>query len=248
MVTMAGLPAAITDKPQAVPSFVAKNLYLSNLPNVDAEIPRTITTYATVIAIAYCHATRRSFMPPNSDADFVENFLIMIGQVDQNTGHPDPLHVHALETMWLLSADHELTKSTAALLHAASSFTDPISCFISALSSGYGLLHGDAIEVAYAQIQEVGKVENVPLLIDKVKRKGQRLFGYGHQIYRAVDLRSKIIKGILAGLLEREGREKDLTLDIAWGIDRIAGEDEYFVSRNLKCNADLFASFVYKAM
>ncbi|KAI9731564.1 MAG: hypothetical protein M1834_004684 [Cirrosporium novae-zelandiae] len=247
MMVIAGLSAAIASKPSSVPSMSGKNIYLGNLSRVDQELPRALSTYVTTVAIAYCHAHNIPFTPPSPSFSYPENFLHMIGHDDPKTGRPDPVHVHALEKMWLLSADHELTNSTNQLLNTASSLTDPLSSVASCLLCGHGILHGGAIEVAYTQIKAVGSPENVPALIEKVKRKELRLFGYGHRVYKTTDPRSVIIRRILADLREKYPTN-DPTLDTAMEIDRIANKDEYFTSRHLRCNADLFASFVYKAM
>ena len=139
-----------------------------------------------------------------------------------------------------------MTCSTAALLQTASSLPDVYSCMVSALSALYGPLHGGAIEVAYKNIEEVGTVENARAKIDRVKAGKERLYGYGHRVYKVKDPRSVFIREI-ADQLQEEISEDPL-LEVAFEIDRIASEDEYFTSRKLNLNADLYAAFAYKAM
>ncbi len=100
--------------------------------------------------------------------------------------------------------------------------------------------------MAYKNIEEIGSIENVPAKIEKVKNGKERLYGYGHRVYRVTDPRYTFIKEIIDELAEEIA--KDPLLKVAFEVDRIAAEDEYFVSRNLKPNADLFAAFAYKAM
>ena len=139
-----------------------------------------------------------------------------------------------------------MTCSTAALLQTASSLPDVMSCMISALSASYGPLHGGAIEAAYKSIEEVGSVENAQAKIDGVKAGKERLFGYGHRVYRVKDPRSIFIRQIVN---ELQGEiSNDPLLTVAFEIDRRASEDEYFISRRLNLNADLYAAFAYKAM
>ena len=245
-VITAGLAALVGSEPENVPSYVAKNLYQGQMRTVDKTIIRVISQYPVVIAAAYCHANGRAFTPPEADGSFVENLLLMMGHVDAETGRPNPLHVDCLERLWVLTADHEMTNSTAGFLHTASSLADPISCMIASLQSGWGILHGGAIEVAYKHLQSIESVENVPQVIEIVKSGKVRLFGYGHRIYKVVDPRSVFIREILSEL--GESAKDDDVLAIAFEIDRIANSDEYFTKRGLKANADLFASFVYKAM
>jgi citrate synthase len=131
-------------------------------------------------------------------------------------------------------------------LHATSSLTDPISAFSAAVVCGYGPLHAGAIERAYADFVRIGSPTNVPALIASVKAKEQRLFGYGHRIYKAVDPRAKWIQAMIE-------QHSDLVyqnpmLQVAMEIDRIANTDPWFTSRNVKVNADLYGCFLYTAM
>ena len=164
-----------------------------------------------------------------------------MGFIDVSTGVPIAHHVSCLERLWTLVADHEMTCSTAAFLQTALSLPDPISCLNSAINVGYGILHGGAIEVAYKNIADVGSVDNVSEKIETIKSGKERLFGYGHRIYKVVDPRSIFIREIL----EEFGEEakSDRLLRVVFEIDLVASIDEFFTSRKLHLNADLFASF-----
>ncbi|GMG25557.1 unnamed protein product [Aspergillus oryzae] len=197
-------------------------------------------------AAAYCHHIGRDFTPPRVGLSYIENFLLMTGHVEAATGLPNPRYVNAIERLWVLIADHEMTCSTAALLQTASALPDVISCMVSAISALYGPLHGGAIEVAYKNIESIGSISNVPAKIARVKAGKERLYGYGHRVYRVTDPRFVFIREILNELSEEV--EKDPLLKVAFEVDRVASEDEYFTSRNLRPNADLFAAFVYKAL
>ncbi|TAQ91173.1 hypothetical protein B7494_g543 [Chlorociboria aeruginascens] len=242
----AGLAALQASQKEYIPAHVGKNLYLKNMTLVDEQIVKTMSNLVTISAIAYCHNNSREFTPPDPSLSYIENMLHMMGRVEPSTGKPNPHHVSCLERLWCLVADHEMTCSTAAFLQTASALPDPISCLLSAISACYGILHGGAIEVAYKNIAEVGGVENAQAKIDSVKAGKERLFGYGHRIYRVTDPRSVFIREVLAELGE-EAKNNPL-LKVAFEIDRIASEDEYFISRKLNPNADLFASFAYSAM
>lgn len=242
----AGLAALLGSKRELIPAHMGKNLYLQNMKLVDQQIVEVMANLAVISAAAYCHHEGRTFRNPRSDFSYIENLLYMMDHVDSATGVPYPHHVDCMERLWVLVADHEMTCSTAAFLQTASALPDPISCLISAISAGYGILHGGAIETAYRNIAEVGDIENVQQKIESVKSGKERLFGYGHRIYRVVDPRSIFIREILEELGEEV--KKDPLLRIAFEIDRIASTDEYFTSRKLNPNADLFASFAYKAM
>ena len=243
---IAGLSALQSTQMPLIPAHAAKNLYMGNSELIDQEIVKFLGNYGIVIAIVYCHHTGRDFTLPRSDLSYIENFFLMMGHVDSTTNLPNPKYVDNFERLWILIANHEMTCSTAALLQTASSLPDVFSCMISALSALYGPLHGGAIEVAYKNIKEVGTVENAQAKIDRVKAGKERLYGYGHRLYKVQDPRSVFIRAI-ADELQEEIAEDPL-LKVAFAIDRIASEDEYFTSRKLNLNADLYAAFAYKAM
>lgn len=201
---------------------------------------------ATTIALVYCHKRGRKFTPADPNGSFIGNVLLMMGFVDERTGKPDPKIERCFERLWILYADHEMTNSTAAFLHAASTLTDPLSCAIAGIVSAYGPLHGGAIDAAYAGFKTVGTPENVHRLISDVKAKKQRLFGYGHRVYKTTDPRVKFIRELIDE--HKEEVKKNPLLNVALEIDRIAGEDKYFTSRKLKANADLYGCFLYTAL
>ena len=196
VVTMmiAGLSAWAGSDPTVIPAYMGKNIYQGHLDLVDSQIIRLISALATVIALSYCRMQEKPFTPADLNGSFIENTLRMMGFVEDETKQPNPKHVECLEKLWVLYADHELTNSTAAFLHVASTLADPFSCTIASITAAYGPLHGGAIDTAFKVIQNVGKPENVPQLIDDVKAKKCRLFGYGHRIYKTVDPRSVIIR------------------------------------------------------
>ncbi|KAL5357220.1 citrate synthase-like protein [Aspergillus floccosus] len=243
---IAGLSAIQSTQMDRIPAHAAKNLYLGNPSLVDEQIIKLMATLPMVAAAAYCHRTGRRFTPPQAGLSYIENFLLMMGHVETDTGLPNPKYVDRFERLWVLIADHEMTCSTAAFLQTASSLPDVFSCMISALSALYGPLHGGAIEVAYKSFEEIGSLENVPAKIERVKAGKERLYGYGHRIYRVTDPRFVFIHQILDELSEEISQNP--VLQIAFEVDRVASQDEYFTSRKLRPNADLFAALVYQAM
>lgn len=243
---IAGLSCFQSCEMEAIPAHMAKNIYLGNPKLVDEQIIRFMASFSAITAASYCHFMGRELGTPRDDLSYIENFFVMTGHVDPSTGLPNPKYVRNFEKLWVLIADHEMTCSTAALLHTASALPDVISSMISAISALYGPLHGGAIEVAYKQIAEIGTVENIPAKIQRVKDGKERLFGYGHRVYRVEDPRYIHICKILDGLSEETSR--DPLLRVAFELDRVASTDEYFTKRKLRPNADLFAAFTYNAM
>ncbi|MDI1487607.1 MAG: hypothetical protein OHK93_006877 [Ramalina farinacea] len=246
-VIIAGLAAYAAANPSKVPTTANDPLmYRSNMQVIDNGILDSLATMAVVISLLYCHQRGHAFLPANPDKSFIENVLIMMGFVDKTTDLPHPRTVRTLDSLWILYLDHEMTNSTAALLHVASTLADPISCCIGMVASANGPLHGGAIDLAYKKFEELESPSNVPALIKDVKAKKLRLFGYGHRIYKTVDPRAKYLRAMLEEFSE-ESKSNPL-LAIAMEIDREASTDEYFTSRNLKANADLYGCFVYTAL
>lgn len=243
---IAGLSALQSCEMDAIPAHVARNIYLGNPKAVDEQIIRFMSCFAQIAAASFCHFMGKEWNTPKEEFNYIENFLYMTGHVDKETGRPNPKYVKNFEQLWVLIADHEMTCSTAAMLHTASSLPDLISSMISGLSALYGPLHGGAIEVAYKNIEEIGSVENIPAKIERVKSGKERLYGYGHRVYRVEDPRYVHIRRILDSLSEETASNPQL--QVAFEVDRVASTDEYFTSRKLRPNADLFAAFTYQAM
>ncbi|PWY89918.1 citrate synthase [Aspergillus heteromorphus CBS 117.55] len=245
----AALTGFLADQPELIPAHAGANLYNKRPEMVDAQIIRTLAIVAVSAALAHCHMTGRTFRNPDLNLSYIENILHMGGFVDDNAAVTPEKAAEILTKAWALYADHEMTNSTSAFLHTSSTLTDPLSAMVACAMSGYGLLHGGAIDAAYKGMRDIGGVENVPKLIERVVRKECRLSGYGHRIYKQVDPRAKYVREMLDELTRnRDIREMDPILQVAMEIDRVASTNEYFVKRNLQANADLYGSFVYTAL
>ncbi|EDN90842.1 hypothetical protein SS1G_00242 [Sclerotinia sclerotiorum 1980 UF-70] len=225
----------------------------SNPPDIVIEVVRsfpgiirTMSALSVVIALTSCHQQGKQFRSPDARNSFVCNQLLMMGIVNSETGKPDSWAERQLNKLWIIYADHEMTNSTAAFLHVTSTLADPISGCMASLLSASGPLHAGAIDLAYRSFQQIGSKENVAKLIADVKAKKQRLFGYGHRIYKTVDPRIYHLRKMMDDLAVKTASNP--LLSIAMEIDRIASQDTYFTSRNLKANADLYGCFVFSAL
>ncbi|KAH9885882.1 putative citrate synthase [Xylariomycetidae sp. FL2044] len=214
-------------------------MFHGHLDVADEALARTIGYLATVIALIYCHKNEKEFTQPRTDQSLVGNLLLMMGITD-------PKVEACLNKLWILYADHEMTNSTAAVLHAGSTLADPVSAVISGIVSGYGPLHGGAIDLAYSAFQQIGAPERVPPFIERVKAKNGRLFGYGHRVYKTRDPRVSLIEELLEE--HREAVDANPLLKVAMAIDKYASQDRYFIDRGLKANADLMGCFLYTAV
>jgi citrate synthase len=172
--------------------------------------------------------------------------LLMMGHTDRS-GAVETKISSAMNKLWILFADHEITNSTAAYLHAASSLSDPISCMVSAISACAGPLHAGAIDLAYKRFAEIQATEGgLKRHIEDAKAKKLRLMGVGHRVYQTVDPRVSYLREMMSEF-QSEGVSNPL-LKVAKGIEDAVFNDDYFVSRKLSINADLYGSFVYAAL
>jgi citrate synthase len=239
---LAGLAAYIGSDTESIPAFKGGNIYHGNPEKIDQAIIKTVAAYGVCVGLAASHRKGIKFTPASPDKSYFENIFTMMGNVNPSTGQPDPLILSCFQRAAVVNSDHGMTQSTFVFLATASSLPDPISCLISALAAAYGPLHFGATESAYKVIEKVSRPENVPALIDEVKRGEQRLFGYGHR-QKTIDARLPFIKKLV--------KEMDIAsnplLKVADEIDRIAGNDKYFTKRGLNANADFYGVFFYIA-
>jgi citrate synthase len=152
----------------------------------------------------------------------------------------------ALDVLFILHADHEQNCSTSAMRGVGSSQVDPYSAVAAATAALYGPLHGGANEMVIRMLREIGSLSRVPEFIKRVKAGERRLMGFGHRVYKNYDPRARIIKEMADQVFAEMG--KNSLLDIALELERIALEDEYFVSRRLYPNVDFYSGLIYQSM
>jgi citrate synthase len=153
---------------------------------------------------------------------------------------------HALDVLFTLHADHEQNCSTNAMRAVASSQVDPYSAAAAAVAALYGPLHGGANEQVLRMLNEIGSVERVPAYVARVKKGEMRLMGFGHRVYKNYDPRARIIKQVADDVFKVTGLNP--LLEIAVELERIALEDDFFVSRRLYPNVDFYSGIIYQAM
>ena len=245
MMIMAGLSAWTASDPSTVPVVRGEDIYGTPSP-LEMHISRTLAALGTVVSIVYCHQANVPFKGPRKQYSYVENILSMMGIVDSDSMRPRPEQVVQLEKLLILHAEHGMCNATAAFLHCASTRADPISCLLAALAAIYGPLHGGSNVITFNQLRKIGHVANIPSHMKNVMARKQRLFGFGHRIYRAKDPRATILQENLKEA-RKQGSEVPY-LDIALELDRIVSSDSFFTSRNLKANTDLFTVIAYNAI
>jgi citrate synthase len=159
---------------------------------------------------------------------------------------PHPVLERALDVLFILHADHEQNCSTSAMRSIGSSQVDPFSALAGAAAALYGPLHGGANEAVLRMLNEIGPKQNIPGFIKRVKAGEGRLMGFGHRVYKSYDPRAKIIKRMADLVFEVTG--KNPLLESALELERIALEDDYFISRKLYPNVDFYSGLIYQAM
>ena len=210
------------------------------------QVHRLIAKVPSVAAYAFRHSIGRPYVYPDNDLSFTGNFLNMLFKMTELKYKADPALERALDVLFILHADHEQNCSTSAMRGIGSSQVDPYSAMAGAAAALYGPLHGGANEAVLRMLNEIGSVQNVPGFIKRVKAGEGRLMGFGHRVYKSYDPRAKIIKRTADEVFEVTGRNP--LLDIALELERIALQDEYFVTRKLYPNVDFYSGLIYQAM
>ncbi len=207
---------------------------------------RLIAKVPSISAYAFRHSIGRPFNQPDNDLSYAGNFLNMLFRMTELKYDAHPVLERALDVLFILHADHEQNCSTSVMRAIGSSHADPYSAIAGAAAALYGPLHGGANEAVLRMLHEIGSIQNVPAFIKRVKAGEGRLMGFGHRVYKSYDPRAKIIKRIADLVFEVTG--KSPLLDMALELERIALEDDYFVSRKLYPNVDFYSGLIYQAM
>jgi citrate synthase len=210
------------------------------------QVVRLIAKIPTLAAFAYRHARGLPYAYPDNELSYAGNFLNMMWKSTELQYKPDPVLEHALDVLFTLHADHEQNCSTNAMRAVASSQVDPYSAAAAAVAALYGPLHGGANEQVLRMLNEIGSVERVPAYVERVKQGEMRLMGFGHRVYKNYDPRARIIKQVADDVFRVTGLNP--LLEIAVELERIALEDDFFVSRRLYPNVDFYSGIIYEAM
>jgi citrate synthase len=210
------------------------------------QIKRLIAKVPTIAAFSYRHSRGLPYVYPDNRLSYTGNFLGMMYKMSETRYEPDPVLSKALDILFILHADHEQNCSTSTMRAIGSSQADPYSSLAGAAAALSGPLHGGANERVLRMLGEIGHKDNVAEYVQRVKDGDFRLMGFGHRVYKNYDPRARIIKKVADEVFEVTGRNP--LLDIALELEKIALEDEYFVSRKLYPNVDFYSGIIYQAM
>jgi citrate synthase len=229
--------ALSTFYPEAKEIHDARNRYIQRV--------RLVAKLPTIAAFIFRHSRGLPYEFPRNDLGYIANFVNMTFRIGESF-NDNPVLQRALEILLILHADHEQNCSTSAVRAVGSSHVDPFSAVSAGIAALYGPLHGGANEAVLRMLDEIGDQSRIPAFIEKVKRGEGRLMGFGHRVYKSYDPRAKLIKRTADEVFAQTGLNPKL--DIALELERIALEDDYFISRKLYPNVDFYSGLIYQAM
>ncbi|MES2162825.1 MAG: citrate synthase [Pseudomonadota bacterium] len=234
----------------ALASFYHDSLDINDAKHREVSAIRLIAKMPTLVAMAYKYSIGQPFVYPRNDLSYSANFMrMMFGNPCEEYKVNDVL-VRALDRILILHADHEQNASTSTVRLAGSSGANPFACIAAGIACLWGPAHGGANEAALNMLKEIGSVENIPAFIAQVKDKnsGVKLMGFGHRVYKNFDPRAKLMRETCYEVLEELGLQDDPLFKLAMELEKIALNDEYFVSRKLYPNVDFYSGIVQSAL
>jgi len=230
----------------ALSTFYPEAKQIQNEQSRHIQIIRLIAKVPTLAAFAHRHSVGLPYAYPDNDLSYAGNFLNMMFKTTEVKFVANQTLQRALDVLFILHADHEQNCSTSAMRTTGSSHADPYSSMAAAAAALYGPLHGGANEEVLKMLREIGSKDRVPAYLERVKRGELRLMGFGHRIYKNYDPRATIIKEVAAQVFDVTGRNP--LIDIAVELERIALQEDYFVTRKLFPNVDFYSGIIYEAM
>ncbi|MCZ6814449.1 MAG: citrate synthase [Alphaproteobacteria bacterium] len=211
---------------------------------------RLIAKMPTIAAMAYKFSIGQPFMYPRNDLKYAENFLYMMFGVPCEDYHVNPVLAKAMDLIFILHADHEQNASTATVRLAGSTGANPFACIAAGIASLWGPAHGGANEAVLQMLGEIGQTKNIKSYLARVKDRTNptMLMGFGHRVYKNYDPRAKVLRKACHAVLKELKIKDEPLLDLAMELEKIAVNDDYFVSRRLYPNVDFYSGIILKAM
>jgi citrate synthase len=230
----------------ALSTFYPDANLIHDAENRAIQTIRLIAKMPTLAAFCYRHNMGMPYVYPDNDLSYAGNLLGMLYKMTELKYQPDPRIERALDVLFILHADHEQNCSTSAVRAIGSSLVDPYSAIAGGIAALYGPSHGGANEEVVRMLHRIERKENIPDFIAGVKAGNERLMGFGHRVYKNYDPRARIIKRACDDVFEVTGTNP--LLAIATELEKIALEDDYFISRKLYPNVDFYSGLIYEAL
>ena len=234
----------------ALASFYHDSLDINDPRHREVSAIRLIAKMPTLVAMTYKYSIGQPFTYPRNDLSYSANFMHMMFANPCEDYKVNDVLVRALDRILILHADHEQNASTSTVRLAGSSGANPFACIAAGIACLWGPAHGGANEAALNMLKEIGTVENIPAFIAQVKDKnsGVKLMGFGHRVYKNFDPRAKLMRETCYEVLNELGLQDDPLFKLAMELEKIALNDEYFVSRKLYPNVDFYSGIVQSAL
>ncbi|MEY4481360.1 MAG: type citrate synthase [Pseudomonadota bacterium] len=245
--------AVLTGLVGAMAAFYHDGVDYSTAHEREVAQIRLIAKMPTLVAMAYKYSVGQPFVYPKNNLSYTANFMQMMFATPCEDYKVNEVLVRALDRIFILHADHEQNASTSTVRLAGSSGTNPFAAIAAGVACLWGPAHGGANEACLQMLEEIqanGGVEKIDDFIAKVKDKnsGVRLMGFGHRVYKNFDPRAKLMRETCYEVLKELGLENDPLFKLAMTLEKIALEDEYFVSRKLYPNVDFYSGIVQRAL
>ena len=234
----------------AMAAFYHDSLDIYDPKQREISAHRLIAKLPTLAAMTYKYSIGQPFMYPRNDLSYAENFLYQCFAVPAEPYKVNPVLAKAMDRILILHADHEQNASTSTVRIAGSSQANPFACIAAGIACLWGPAHGGANQEVLEMLAEIGSVERIPGYIKKAKDKDDpfRLMGFGHRVYKNLDPRAEIMRESCHEVLDELGLRDNPTLKLAMELEKIALQDEYFISRKLFPNVDFYSGIILKAM
>jgi citrate synthase len=234
----------------ALASFYHDSLDITDPHHREVSAIRLIAKMPTLVAMAYKYSIGQPFVYPRNDLSYSANFMRMMFSNPCEEYKINDVLVRALDRILILHADHEQNASTSTVRLSGSSGANPFACIAAGIACLWGPAHGGANEAALNMLKEIGTVDKIPEFVKQVKDKnsGIKLMGFGHRVYKNYDPRAKLMRETCYEVLNELGLENDPLFKLAMALEKVALEDEYFVSRKLYPNVDFYSGIVQSAL
>jgi citrate synthase len=234
----------------ALSAFYHDHLDINNEQDREIAAVRLISKIPTLAAMSYKYSVGQPFMYPDNNLGYAENFLHMMFGTPCEKSDISPVLAKAMDRIFVLHADHEQNASTSAVRLTGSSGANPFACIAAGIAALWGPAHGGANEAVLNMLEEIGDESKIEEYIERAKDKDDpfRLMGFGHRVYKNFDPRAKVMRQTCDEVLGELGLENDSLFRIARKLEKIALEDEYFVSKKLYPNVDFYSGIILKAI
>ncbi len=234
----------------ALSAFYHDTMDLNNAEDRFISAIRMVAKMPTFAAMSYKYSIGLPYIYPQNKMSYAENFLHMMFSVPSEESTPNPVLVRAMDTIFILHADHEQNASTSTVRLAGSTGANPFACISAGIGALWGPAHGGANEACLNMLKEIGSVDRIQQYIKRAKDKDDpfRLMGFGHRVYKSYDPRAKVMRKTCHDVLETVGAKDEPLFKLAMELERIALEDDYFVEKKLYPNVDFYSGLTLSAL